>query len=193
MEHIIHPLYLKKESIEQLQKSWNKKETFPHLVLTKFLTKETYTEKEKELKKLFFKRESRPDKYSYAHAKSSSLHLFDNKDLQNFLSIVLNTKIKSILGEAQYFSWKDYTILSKDQEKASLDIILDFTEDWKEEWGGSMIYKDNKGKYLKLMALPNTLIVVERKNAQKYTQYINNLAKGKKRYLLIGTLKTKSL
>jgi len=188
MEHMINPLYLKKESIEQLQKSWKKKETFPHLVLTKFLTKEIYTEKEKQLKKLFFKRESRPDRYSYAHAKSSPLHLFDNKELHTFLSTILGKTVKNILGEAQYFSWKDYTLLSKEQEKASLDIIIDFTEDWKEEWGGSMIYKDDKGRYLKLMAIPNTCMIIERKNAQNYLQYVNNLSKGKKRYFLIGKI-----
>lgn len=188
MEQIINPLYKKKESIEQIKKRWNTKENFHHLVLTKFLSTEVYNQKEKELKKLFFKRESHPDKYSYAHAKLSSLHVFDNKELHAFLSEILGKKINNILGEAQYFSWKDYTLLSKEQEKNSLDIILDFTEEWKEEWGGAMVYKDDKGRYLKLMALPNTLTIIKRKNSESYLQYVNNLSKGKKRYILIGKI-----
>ncbi|MDP3728992.1 MAG: hypothetical protein Q8R18_06100 [bacterium] len=188
MEHIINPLYTKQESIEQLQKAWNGKEIFSHILLTKIFPQVIYKQKEKELKKLFFKREIRPDKYSFAQAKASSLHIFDNKELHAFLSTILQRKIKNIHGEAFYFSWKDYTLLYKKQEKYAIDIIFDFTEDWKEEWGGSMIYKDNKGKYLKFMGLSNTLIIIERKNTQKYVQYVNNLAKGKKRYLLIGKI-----
>ena len=186
MEHIINPLYIKKESIEQLQKAWLNKEIFSHIVLTKFFTKEFHAQKEKELRKLFFKRNSRPDKYSFAQAKASSLHIFDNKELQEFISQILEKKIRAILGEAQYFSWKDYTLLSK--EKSGIDIIFDFTENWKEEWGGSLIYKDDKGRYLKCMAISNTMIIIKRKTVQKYIQYINNLAKGEKRYILVGKI-----
>lgn len=188
MEHIINPIYKKKDSIEKLQKAWNAKEIFPHLLLTKIFPQGIYKQKEKELKNLFFKRESRPDRYSFAIAKPSSLHIFDNKDLHAFLSEILQRKIKSIRGDAFYFSWKDYTLLSKEQEKNAIDIIIDFTEDWKEEYGGSLMYKDDKGRYVKFMGLPNTMIIIERKNAHKYIQYVNNVSKGKKRYILIGTI-----
>ena len=193
MEHIINPLYKKKESIEKLQKAWNAKEIFPHLLLTKVFPQGIYKQKEKELHKLFFKRESRPDRYSYAIAKASSLHIFDNKELQEFISVIIGKKVKNILGDALYFSWKDYTLLSKEQERNTIDVIFDFTPDWKEEYGGSLIYKDEKGKYVKFMGLPNTMILIERKNAQSYIQYVNNFAKGKKRYLLMGETNMKTL
>ena len=101
---------------------------------------------------------------------------------------VLQRKIKHILGEAYYFSWKDYKVVLKEQDKNAIDIIFDCTEDWKEEYGGSLIYKDEKGRYIKFMGLPNTMIIIERKNTEKYIQYVNNLSKGKKRYLLIGKI-----
>ena len=189
MEHIINPIYNKKESIEQLQKVWNTKEIFPHLVLTKFLTIKVYAEKEKEIKKLRYTRESRPDIYSYAQAKTSSLHLLDNKEIREFIATILNKKIKNIFGKAYYFSWKDYTLLNKKQEPSSIDIIFDCTEEWKEEWGGAIFYKNNKGRYLKFLARPNTLLIIERKNSQKYIQYVNNLARGKKRYILLASVK----
>ena len=188
MEHIINPIYKKKSSIEKLQKAWNAKDIFPHLLLTKIFPQVIYKQKEKGVKKLFFKRDSRPDRYSFAQAKASSLHIFDNKELHAFLSEILQRKIKNILGEAYYFSWKDYKVISKEQDKNTIDIIFDCTEDWKEEYGGSLVYKDEKGRYLKFMGLPNTMIVIERKNANKYIQYVNNLSKEKKRYLLIGKI-----
>ncbi|HIH14734.1 MAG: hypothetical protein QT08_C0009G0069 [archaeon GW2011_AR17] len=188
MEHIINPIYKKKDSIEKLQKAWNTKEIFPHILLTKIFPQVIYKQKEKEIKILFFKRESRPDRYSFAQAKASSLHIFDNKELHAFLSEVLQRKIKHILGEAYYFSWKDYKVVLKEQDKNAIDIIFDCTEDWKEEYGGSLIYKDEKGRYIKFMGLPNTMIIIERKNTEKYIQYVNNLSKGKKRYLLIGKI-----
>src|SRR3989344_4829693 len=86
MEHIINPIYKKKGSIEKLQKAWNTKEIFPHILLTKIFPQVIYKQKEKEIKILFFKRESRPDRYSFAQAKASSLHIFDNKELHAFLS-----------------------------------------------------------------------------------------------------------
>lgn len=168
-----------------------KEENFPHLVLTKFFTKEWYTKKEKLLKKLSFKRQSRPNAYSFTQAKASSLHILDQKELLDFLSTILGREIKNILGEAYTFSWKDYTLLKNEQEKSSIDIIIDFTPDWKEEWGGSIVYKNAKGKYLKLMALPNALIIIQRKNEESYMQYINNLSKGKKRYIILGKAKGK--
>src|SRR3989344_2248815 len=160
MEHIINPIYKKKGSIEKLQKAWNTKEIFPHILLTKIFPQVIYKQKEKEIKILFFKRDSRPDRYSFAQAKASSLHIFDNKEIHALLSTILQRKIKNIRGEAYYFSWKDYMLLSRPQEKSGIDIIFDFTEEWKEEWGGSLIYKDEKWHYLKCMGLPNTLIVV---------------------------------
>ncbi len=193
MEHMLNHLYLKKESIETLQQNWRKEPKFAHLMLTKIFSKEAYKEKEKEIKKLFYKRQSRPDAFSYAIAKAASMHIFDQKELHNFLSIILERPVQGILGDAFYYSWKDYTVLNrKTQEKTGIDIIFDFTQEWQEEWGGSIVYKNEKGAYLKLLPTPNTLIIVERKNTQKYIQYINNLSKGKKRYLLIGTVKTKA-
>lgn len=190
MEHILNPLYLKKDSIEQLQKSWKNEPKFPHIMLTKVLSTSFYKEKEKEVKKLVYKREVRPDSFSYAKAKANSLHILDQKELHEFLSTILNKKVSGIIGEAYYFSWKDYTLLSrKTEEKQGIDVILDFTPNWKEEYGGSIIYKENTGRYLKFIATPNTLILIERKNTQKYIQYVNNLSKGKKRYFLIGKIR----
>ncbi len=188
MEHIINPQYLKKESIEQLQKTWNKPTTFTHILLTRIFTPEAYKEKKRQLQELKFHRNTRPDSHSYASVKSSNLHILDNKEFLQFISQITGKEVKKISGEAYYFSWKDYILLSKRLEKKGTDILLDFTKNWQEEWGGATIYKDSKGKYLKLIPSQNTLMILERKNIQRYFQYVNNLAKGEKRYVILGKI-----
>jgi len=191
MESIINPSYLTQESIKRLAETRKEKTDFPSLILTKFFTEEFYREKEKKTKGLKYKRETQPDLYSRAFAKANPLHIIDNKELLAFLTAILHRPVRRIDGAAYYFSWKDYTLLhKKTEEKPGIDIIIDFTEHWKEEYGGAVIYKDDKGKYLKLLPIKNTLYIIERKpGTQKYLQYVNNLSKGKKRFLIIGTVK----
>ena len=173
-----------------MQQGWKKEPNFPHVMLTKIFTSKFFKKKSKEVKKLFYRRESQPDSFSYATAKATSLHIFDQKELHERISNIIQRKVQGILGEAYYYSWKDFTVINKKTEKKSaVDIIIDFTEEWKEEYGGSIMYKNNKGQYIKFLSAPNSMIIIERKNTQKYIQYINNFSKGKKRYLLIGTVK----
>ncbi|MBI5797298.1 hypothetical protein HZA98_00150 [Candidatus Woesearchaeota archaeon] len=191
MDSFINPDYEKETSIKKIQEAIDQKESFPSIILTNFFKKEFYKEKEKEIKKLHYKRESIPDQFSFAHAKANPMHILDNKQLLSLLSTILKRKVSSLNGEAYYFSWKDYTLLhDKNKENAGIDILIDFTEAWEESFGGQYIFKDIQGRYLKILSVPNAVFIIERKQGvQKYLQYINNLAKGKKRYFLLATIK----
>lgn len=88
------------------------------------------------------------------------------------------------------FSWKDYIVLSDETvEPASIDLIIDLTDDWPEGAGGEVIYRDRDGNYFPLQIASNMLVLVERKRAiQKFVKYVNHYAGNKRRILLMGKI-----
>ena len=183
----INPLYTKEESILQIQKMWEEKHS---VMLANFFTQTSYRKKEKELKKAVYRRDMMPDQYSSATKKERELGR--EKEFLHFLAQILKKKTVHLIGEMYQFSWKDYTTLhDKNKEKPGIDIIIDFTPEWNESYGGAVVYTDGKGGYTKLFAQKNVLMMIRREQGiNKFVQYINNLSRGKKRYLFLGRIKS---
>lgn len=181
----INPIYKKEESLMQIKKIWQEKQS---IMLANFFTEASYKKKEKAVKNAVYKRESMPDQYSYATKKEKELKR--NKELLHFLAQVLQKKAVRIIGEMVQFSWKDYTTLhDKNKEKPCIDIIIDLTPEWDDRYGGAVVYSDGKGGYTKVFAQKNSLFLVQREQGiQKYIQYVNNLSRGKKRFLFLGRI-----
>mgnify|MGYP001566330714 FL=1 len=87
-------------------------------------------------------------------------------------------------------SWKDYMILNdRYVENRGIDLVIDLSEDWDDEWGGVVTYTDGSGTVYPLSLKANSVAVVERKKGMhKYIQYVNHYGKDKKRVFLIATL-----
>lgn len=179
----INPVYKTEESLLQIKKIWQEKHS---IMLANFFTEASYKKKEKEMKNAVYKRDCMPDQYSYATKKEKEFER--NKELLQFLAQVLQKKTVRIVGEMVQFSWKDYTTLhDKNKEKPGIDIIIDLTPEWDDSYGGAVVYSDGKGGYTKVFTQKNSLLLVRREQGiQRYVQYVNNLSRGKKRYLFIG-------
>lgn len=108
--------------------------------------------------------------------------------------------LKSILPKKSYphsstlisLTWKDYTILHDNpidaKEPAGVDIILDLTEGWREEWGGIVTYDDGRTT-LKIPPQGNSLTLLRRtKKMQRYIKYVNHHASGKRRRFILARL-----
>ncbi len=187
MDNIVNGAYL--HDILKLREALQEQEPVQCITLQQFLTSEAYKKIERELHALNFRRETIPDRFSYSSCKATSLGPFKNTGLIKFLEIVVNKKLNPISTEAFRLSWKDYSLMHpKTEEKPGIDVIFDCTPEWDESWGGDLVYRDDKGNFVKTPIHPNALtIVVRKRETQKFFQYINNLAKGKKRYVLVGT------
>ncbi|MBI2666378.1 hypothetical protein HYX13_02085 [Candidatus Woesearchaeota archaeon] len=197
---MINKAYLDGESLLKIQNTFK---TEGSALLFNFFDEETLLEIKKTLSSLPFKEEKEVLKHNYAKCSPKLIlkniplkNIFQSKEFLGFLSFVLNKKISSLSFSAYSFTWKDYTLLHDEvQEKPGVDIILDLAavhhENWNEAWGGVITYLDGSGEFRKLPVRKNVLALVERKTPeeQRFVQYVNHYAEGKKRYFLLGKVK----
>jgi len=133
---------------------------------------------------LKYSREYDPIKFSYSKSEFKI-----NYEILEFLDKLLDVKINDNF-EAYCFNWKDYTILcDKIKHEKGINVIIDFTDDWDFNYGGSIVYTDGSGNYTKIEPSGNTLIIFDIDNNKRFVQYINNLAKSKSRYFILGSFK----
>ena len=203
----INKAYLDGESLLKIQNTFR---TEGSALLFNFFDDETLLEIKKAINHLSFKEEKEILKQSYAQAqmdsakKSPENYLkenvlkknFQGKEFLGFLSFILNRKLLAPLFSVYNFTWKNYTLLHDDaQEKPGVDIIFDLAslhhEQWNESWGGVITYVDGSGEFRRLPVQQNVLALVQRRTAeeQRFVQYVNHHAEGKKRFFVMGQLK----
>lgn len=181
----LNPTYLKEETLQKVRKSFQHS-AFPAVILQHFFSKEYYPELRKKVLSLQF----RNDKVVIHHSYASAQFKLSLQDLDHSLAAITKKKIEEIIFTAHLMSWKDYMILNdRYVEKTGIDLIIDLSEDWNDEWGGVISYTDGSGTVYPLSLKPNSAALVERKKGMhKYIQYVNHYGKGKKRIFLIATL-----
>jgi hypothetical protein len=181
----LNPIYLKEETKQKVRKSFLHGE-FPAVILQNFLSKEFYTQLAKKVSVLEFKKEHVVIHHSYAVSKTQ----LSSKELVDFVSFLTKKKIDGLNFKAYLLTWKDYLILNdKYLEKPGIDIVIDLTEEWNPEWGGILTYTTGRGTVYPIPPAANSIAIVERKkDLQKFIQYVNHYAQGKKRLLLIATI-----
>lgn len=178
----VNPLYLDK--IEEIKKSFQSNKDFPSIQLPDFLT--NFEELKSKITKINFKKDT-----NLLHHRLSKAEIeLDLPELAEFLSKILNKKIKTLNFTAFMLEWKDFMILNDDcVEKPGIDIMLDFTENWDSESGGQIIYTNGKGENYTIPVLKNSLTMVERKKGlQKFFKYVNNLANNRRYFLVLSTI-----
>ena len=173
--------------IEKIRTAFNADGKLPSVTLHDFFSEDFYLKLEKEMNLLNYRKEKNILTHSYAKSKlySKVLAAINSSELLNYLSSIIGKEIRRVDGEAYKFYWQDYTILNDDvKEELGVDIVIDFTEDWDEDFGGSLFYVD--GTHHQIPVRRNTISVIERKhNVQRFLKYVNNHAGRKKRCLLI--------
>ena len=181
----INELYLK--NTEKIRKMFYDNKDFPSIQLYDFFIPECYNQMKKDINKLRYKKSYLATSHSYSEGDFNVVP----KELMAFVSRIVNKKISKMKLRVLKFSWKDYLIINdKLKENPGFDIIFDITDDWNQDYGGSLVYVDGSGDHFHIPPKGNTLIIAERKKGvQKFVQYVNNLSKGKKHYLVIGIAK----
>ncbi|HLD39533.1 MAG TPA: hypothetical protein VJB13_00120 [Candidatus Nanoarchaeia archaeon] len=182
----LNPIYLKDETKQKVRKSFLHSD-FPAVMLNEFFSKEFYAELKKKISSLNFKR----DTIVLHHSYDRSSMAISSAELNMFLSFVTKKKVEDMNFTVIRLGWKDYQILHDRylEKNPGVDIILDITDAWDNEWGGMVTYTDGRGMVYPLAPAGNSLAIIERKkNLHKYFQYANHYAEEKKRVFLIATI-----
>ena len=75
------------------------------------------------------------------------------------------------------------------QEKTVFDIIIDCSDEWDEQYGGSYIYIDEQGEYIEIEPIPNSITIIKREKGERFfTKYINHFAQNKKKRVLFTSV-----
>ncbi len=122
--------------------------------------------------KINFKKEYKPQSHSY---KISNYNL--SKEIKLFIENITGKKISS--SNIFEFKHKDYTLLNdKNSEKKVYKIILELTENWKEEFGGFTSFIKYNKELFRINPIYNSLAIVKtNKEMKSFVKYINNKAK----------------
>lgn len=190
---MVNPIYLKSETVQQLQSLFKQNNLLPSIQLHNFFTEQEYKKINSIIKSSTFKHEKKPLLYSYSQAsikKELSPFLIE---IQSITVAILSKKISFKTKSILQFQHKDYTLLNdKNIEPQAYDIIFDITTDWQDSYGGNLIYTNGHGTSFNIPSKANTLIIIKRtKEFNKYIEYINHYVKKKKRCLIIATIPNK--
>lgn len=194
MNDVINRVYLKTDISIELNKAFYSNKKLPSITLKEFFDEYFYRKIKTEIGKLKFRKEKIPLAYSYSKVKIPKIlsKFLQSKEFLDFINDIIQYSSKKISREGNFFcfKWKDYTILNDElKEKAGIDVIIDFTDDWDERFGGSVVYVDGSGEYFKILPSGNAVTLVHRKeNVQRFVQYVNHLSDSKKRYFILGKL-----
>lgn len=189
----INQLYLEKSSIKNIQKLFKANKSLPGVQLPSFFSPVYYSELKKEITGLPYVKETMITKHSFSSAElpSSLKKVLHSKEFLRMLSKVTHKRVHGVKAEVYRFGWKDHIVLhDKAVEKPGFDIIIDFTDTWDDEVGGTIVYVDGTGEYSRVPPQGNMIMIAKRQNnVHKFVQYLNHKTKGRKRYVIMGTLR----
>ena len=188
----INPTYLAKDTMKQVRSMFLQDPQLPSVQLQQSLGPSSYAALKEEILSLPYKKECDPLLHSFKSAKPPKrlLALLQSNELFSFLAAVTGEDVLSLSPSVLCIGWKDYTLINdKAVEKPGIDVILDFSDDWDDAWGGSIVYAPGTGDVTRIAPSGNTLIIVERKSGvNRFVQYINHHAGKKTRCFVIATV-----
>ncbi len=172
----INKAYL--NNTNQIKRALHENKAFPSVILQEFFKEESFQKLKKKVDKIPFKKSVKLTSHSLSKA---NLKI----SLNDFMETVLNQKVEFT---AYLLEWKDYLLINDNfKEKPGYEVIIEI-DNWNTKYGGNVHYVNGKGDYLQIPARKNSLIIVKREH-QKFIKYVNHLAKGKKRFFLLGKVK----
>lgn len=101
-------------------------------------------------------------------------------EINNFIREITDEEPNEL--SLNQYEHKDFIILSDKTEKEdTIDIVIDFTQDWEKEFGGTLTYTTKREEIFYLEPGFNTLTIVKKpKEVMKYLKYINNKSQNRK-------------
>ena len=113
--------------------------------------------------------------------------ILENGDFLKLIEEICEIKLEkySIHYELHRYKIGDYKILSDgDNNKKSIELIIDLTPVWDDENGGYLIYTNGDGEFYEIPSSYGSLTIVEReKNLQYFVKYVNHYAKNVPKYI----------
>ena len=113
--------------------------------------------------------------------------ILENGDFLKIIEEICEIKLEkySIHYELHRYKIGDYKILSDgDNNKKSIELIIDLTPVWDDENGGYLIYTNGDGEFYEIPSSYGSLTIVEReKNLQYFVKYVNHYAKNVPKYI----------
>jgi len=195
MERIgmINKEYLRKENLDRIKEIFRANKTFPSVTLRDFIDEKAFLKMKNNLARMKFKDNYNPLFFSYKRCESGRIVKdFFNSEVISFIEEIIGMRIKKPAPDKFMifsFGWKDYTVLNdKTAEKDGVDLIFDFTDGWDERFGGAVVYSNGKDDFLRISSMENTLSIVERKNSQRFVQYVNHYAEGRSKLFILISL-----
>ena len=165
----INPLYTNKNTQKEIKKFYEQ---------NGFIQLENFIEGDiPNLENLKFEKVYNPIYISKKINKDFKLEI---ENFENFIKEITNSnQINLTLNQYEH---KDFIILNdKTPKDDTIDIILDFTSNWKKEFGGILTYTTKDTEIFYLEPKYNTLTIVNKpKEVMKYLKYINNKANNTK-------------
>lgn len=170
--------------IEQVAQAMEQE--FPSVSLQQFLEEDVYEALVRSYEGVAFTQYTFKLKHSFklAEINDSAREILNSDEVIHFLSAVLGKPVLRIEADAYKFTHRDYTILHDDDVNEGVDFVLDLTQEWDPNWGGSVIYVDKEGEYRAISPAPNTLTLTRRDGVRRFVHYLNHYAK--ERFLIMG-------
>jgi hypothetical protein len=190
---MINHSYLESSTLSELSSHFNSDPEFRTLSLAQFLDPEFYSILQKELKNTIFERDNRPIMYRRETAEPGTeiLSLLSNSDFGTILNQILGHDFSIEKSTLMRYGVSDYQILHDNLvESPGVDVIIDLTDDWNDDFGGYVVYTDGDGEFLTLSQKGRMLSIVDRGTSyHRFVKYVNHYAENRWRTFLILTLK----
>ena len=189
IENVINTQYLTRGTLLSAKNAFRSAEGMPSIQLQQFFTKEFFSKLSNIVKKAKYKRKELISIASFMEAKEVPKEineLFSSDEFRKLLSLIVGKELKK-LGELRviYFGHKDYTLVQEEVRKfPGIDLWVDFTSDWEEEFGGRISYRDAEKELVYFYPMENAVTIVNRKKELNFIKYVNNKAKNRKRFLI---------
>ncbi len=175
----LNPLYAYDAVIDQMAISF--KQLKPnHLLLNDFLIKQSYRTFFDSLLKAGGSQVFIPDRYSYTllDMPKEVDSFFHSANFLSLLQDVCGVKTKDVKIEARKFKHKDFTLLHDAENlKQGLGFSLFFSDLWKSQCGGSLIYSRGESDPLIFPVKGNSFVLVKTtRDVLPFVKYINHFA-----------------
>lgn len=186
---MINPSYVQPDLMDQISHHFQRGKP-QTITLQDFFTDAFLKQLHQDIISLHFQRIDNPISRKCDIAKFDNTSLLENEVLLKMLGDLIGKNVERISGNALKFSHKDYIILHDDDlPEPGYDLIIDLTEQWNNEFGGTLVYTDGEGTTVDIVPNYGSISVVQRtENLHYYVKYVNHHAQQLPRYLVIAEI-----
>lgn len=167
---MINKEYTKKTVIEKIKKTFDKEGS---VQLQNFI--------ELEIPAVNFVKSYIPYKYCFRSAEFSDKNVIDA--IKEFLEKLVGKELTLQSSTIFNFKIKDYTLMRDDvTEDKGIKAIFEFTNNWKEEFGGYTSFVKNNKEVFRVNPVNNSLTIIKTdKKTRSFVKYMNHKAENNRR------------